>query len=111
MNVRGKVVRFFALLAVLCAVAWVVSGELDFWPIPDASREAERYATAHGLRMEAYLGDFVQEPDRIGSCEVRIEFVDRASTQLVKLNLQRSWRWAGWNVIAMTVEAKPMTLE
>ena len=107
MNVRGKVVRFFALVAVLSAVAWVVSGELEYWPVDDASREAERYAVAHGLRMEGFLGDFVQEPDRIGSCEVRIEFADMGSTRFVKLNLRRSWRWAGWTVTAMTVEDSP----
>lgn len=103
---RGKVVRFFALAVVLCAVAWVVSGELDFWPIPDASREAQRYTAAHGLRLEGFHGDMVQEPDRVGRCEVRIEFVDTGSTRLVKLNLRRSWRWADWTVTEMAVEGK-----
>jgi hypothetical protein len=106
----GKFVRFFALAVVLCGIAWVVSGELDLWPVVDASREAERHAATHGLRMEGHVGYLVQEPDHIGSCEVRIEFADMGSTRLVKLNLRRSWRWAGWNVTNMTVEDDPPIL-
>lgn len=106
MKARGKVVRFFALAAILCAVAWVLSGELDYWPVHAAYEEAKRHAAAHGLHMEGFLGDIVQESDGIGSCEVAIAFDDVASTQSAKLKRHRSWRLGGWYVTEMAIEDK-----
>jgi hypothetical protein len=95
----------FALLTVCC---WWDTRWLDFNPIDDAEPTAKRHAAANGYRMEGYRGDFSQEPDADGGCEVRIVFYDCTDDppkRKVTVKLRRTWRLAGWNITGMTVEA------
>jgi hypothetical protein len=96
-----------AALTLLASLFWWESRWFDYWPVDDAAHEARWQTQARGYRMGGYLGDFLQQPDGIGGCAVRIEFYDLSDAppkRKVTVKLRRAWRLGGWSVTEMKAE-------